>query len=827
MKKNQDKPSLVAVAKIIRQWCFSVAVVLFFSVSTAGATELLIQGTTFQVDTLAAMKVGPGTYYTAVKYSTNSRQLRVFFVSVDVTNPYMSFQTVLAKDSIVTGEITSQMAIRKSTEGKQYIAGTNGDFFMTTTPVGRPIHGFVADSEIGLVPTNTPHVGFAGKIPFIDQPSFAGSEAKIGTATYPISGVNSTRNTDQLIVFNTMNGYYTKTSPYGTEVVLQLVDGASWATNKPLSFKVIERMDNKGNTHIQKGQIVLSGHGKAADFLKSLQKDNIVELTLNCTLNDALSSSNITALLGGDRMILQDGVVLDNDWADWHPRTCVGYSSDRSTFYFCLVDGRGISSGVSTKQLADIIKSAGASTALNLDGGGSSAMYIKKLGVVNTPSDGQERAVANGLFAVNTAPTDAVLAAIAPTNTTIKLPLYGEYTPVFYGYNKYETLIDTKVKGVKLSCPASVGYIVNDTTFVATGASGTLTATVDGLSTTINVINSGNVQPALRLTEVIVDAAHPYLIEVQSLVNDKWIPLNAASFTWKIADPTLCKVEEGKLIGLKSGTTKVTGTLGEFSVELTAIVQLPASQTLSVDHMEDLSTWTLNSNSPIVNPTLSADVFPASLSFTFKGGRAPYLQLYKLMPMYSIPKAIRLTFNPGDLALSKLVMSFKGHNAAADVSYTMDEFTPNQDNVLEVKMSDILSDVEDRDAYPVMMQGCKFYLSAADNTAGSTYAIAIKEYAFLYDDSVVGIENTDFGSTFVVAPNPVQNKNLTILFDKPLDTPVVAALYGLSGTKIFTHTASALDKNEVSFSVASVPAGWYLLQVGNASFSRTVKVMIQ
>ncbi|MDD4609974.1 MAG: T9SS type A sorting domain-containing protein [Bacteroidaceae bacterium] len=125
------------------------------------------------------------------------------------------------------------------------------------------------------------------------------------------------------------------------------------------------------------------------------------------------------------------------------------------------------------------------------------------------------------------------------------------------------------------------------------------------------------------------------------------------------------------------------------------------------------------------------------------------------------------------------------------------------------------------------MQGCKFYLSAADNTAGSTYAIAIKEYAFLYDDSVVGIENTDFGSTFVVAPNPVQNKNLTILFDKPLDTPVVAALYGLSGTKIFTHTASALDKNEVSFSVASVPAGWYLLQVGNASFSRTVKVMIQ
>ena len=105
-------------------------------------------------------------------------------------------------------------------------------------------------------------------------------------------------------------------------------------------------------------------------------------------------------MVGGDRIILKDGVVQDNDWAERHPRTAIGYSADGKKVYFCVVDGRSsFSTGLTTKHLADIMKSAGATTALNLDGGGSSGMYLNKFGLMNTPSDGHERAVSNGIFA--------------------------------------------------------------------------------------------------------------------------------------------------------------------------------------------------------------------------------------------------------------------------------------------------------------------------------------------------------------------------------------------------------------------------------------------
>ena len=60
----------------------------------------------------------------------------------------------------------------------------------------------------------------------------------------------------------------------------------------------------------------------------------------------------------------------------------------------------GYADGATPKQMADMLKFAGAASGMNLDGGGSSGMYIEKYGQVNSPSDGHERAVSNGIFVV-------------------------------------------------------------------------------------------------------------------------------------------------------------------------------------------------------------------------------------------------------------------------------------------------------------------------------------------------------------------------------------------------------------------------------------------
>jgi uncharacterized protein YigE (DUF2233 family) len=84
-----------------------------------------------------------------------------------------------------------------------------------------------------------------------------------------------------------------------------------------------------------------------------------------------------------------------------HPRTAVGLSRDRKTMYFVVADGRRKSvPGLTLSRLAAFMADElDACSAMNLDGGGSSAMWVDGR-IVNHPSDGSERPVSNHLGVV-------------------------------------------------------------------------------------------------------------------------------------------------------------------------------------------------------------------------------------------------------------------------------------------------------------------------------------------------------------------------------------------------------------------------------------------
>ncbi len=85
-----------------------------------------------------------------------------------------------------------------------------------------------------------------------------------------------------------------------------------------------------------------------------------------------------------------------------HPRTAMGITRDRRTFLLVAVDGRSTrSAGMYGTELARLMELLGAWQAFNLDGGGSTTFWQRGRGVLNRPSDGAERAVANhwGIFA--------------------------------------------------------------------------------------------------------------------------------------------------------------------------------------------------------------------------------------------------------------------------------------------------------------------------------------------------------------------------------------------------------------------------------------------
>lgn len=83
-----------------------------------------------------------------------------------------------------------------------------------------------------------------------------------------------------------------------------------------------------------------------------------------------------------------------------HPRTAVGLSADRRRLLLLVADGRRADvPGPTLPELAALMIEIGACTALNLDGGGSSALWVGKR-LVNQPSDLVERPVANHLAVV-------------------------------------------------------------------------------------------------------------------------------------------------------------------------------------------------------------------------------------------------------------------------------------------------------------------------------------------------------------------------------------------------------------------------------------------
>lgn len=84
-----------------------------------------------------------------------------------------------------------------------------------------------------------------------------------------------------------------------------------------------------------------------------------------------------------------------------NPRTAMGLSEDMQTFILAVVDGRSsTSAGMYGTELAELMEELGAWQAFNIDGGGSSEMWLKGKGTISRPSDGVSRGVANhwGVF---------------------------------------------------------------------------------------------------------------------------------------------------------------------------------------------------------------------------------------------------------------------------------------------------------------------------------------------------------------------------------------------------------------------------------------------
>lgn len=821
------------IVKILRHKCILVPLqglgVLFFSISVVTAQNLTIDGISYTVDTLANYKVGPGTTYTSLRLQA-AKRLDVFFLKADLNNSYLNFKIVLGRDSIYTGEQPSAMAKRKTKDGAVYFAGTNGDFYNTAGYVGLPIGCTMIDGQLA-----TPPAGSWKSITFDEQktPGIGiltyNVKVKKGTETWTVNRVNHLRDANQLVLFNQHNGKGTRANAFGTEVLLQLADGEYWGVNKTLKAKVVKIEVNKGNMAIPVGYAVLSGHGTAQTLLNTLALNDEINIELTMLLDGvATSFSNI---VGGESRapMLKNGVVEQTDiWNELHPRTGVGYSQDKKTVVFCVVDGRGASAGVTTKQLAQLMQSAGAYTAFNMDGGGSSCMYVKEFGPMNVTSDGTERAVANGIFAVSSAPTDNVISEIRAYNSTIKLPKFGVFMPKFLAYNQYGALINKDLQGVVLNCDAQVGEIATDGRFVATGTQGGIvTARYNNVETKFRVELISSAQVAFKLDSVLIDSKREYPVQVQSVIGINTMDVLPAALSWKANDPTICSIENGILKGLKNGTTYIIGSLGDFKDSVKVMVEIPENGIRISDNFE-IQSWTLDASAAL-NAVLNVQNLPtnwtsgAAVNYVFNSTRAPYIKLLKPLNLYSLPDTLKLTINAGDISFSKLLISLRAANTANDLTKEFTGIAQNKDISLAFPIATLFA-TADISIYPIKLNYITFYLNA--QTAGQAYRLALKDISLCYKNYTVSGISQLISNGISLYPNPVKGNQFTIRFDRNISEPINLSLFTSNGQLVYAKKMKSSSKNEYNFPVDNLETGIYFVKASfdKQQFSSTIYI---
>lgn len=344
--------------------------------------------------------VAPGAELTSFQRLESDKWLRGDALSLKLGSGSSGTRT----DYLSSGKVSDRRKVSELAKahdpgkGRRTVAAINADFF-DIDETGAPLGPGVRDGR----PTHSPAPGVSEAVGI--GPEAAGRVLDLyfeGTLTLPggkepLGGYNAANVPD--------NGIAAYNSQWGTADRALTTDGAGQTAEVAVAGgRVVSVADEPGTGAVPKGVTVLVGRDAGAKALADLAVGDAVSVEYHARTDDG--SAVPRTAVGGRGLLVVDGVPQNweggpNNTAA--PRTAVGFSKDGGTMHILTVDGRqAASGGVTLTELAVMMKKLGAYNALNLDGGGSSTLLAREPGAAepqleNSPSDGEEREVPNGL----------------------------------------------------------------------------------------------------------------------------------------------------------------------------------------------------------------------------------------------------------------------------------------------------------------------------------------------------------------------------------------------------------------------------------------------
>ncbi|WP_233520008.1 phosphodiester glycosidase family protein [Prauserella sp. PE36] len=308
------------------------------------------------------------------------------------------------------GAVSARTPLSEQVARAGAVAGVNGDFF-DINATGAPLGVGIDDGELQTAPASGHNLTAA-----ITEDGTARLAEVFLTASLTLPGGEVVPATNLNGARLPANGIGVYTPLWGSASRATSVAGAQRVREVEVRDGVVTAVrDKPAEGPIAGGSTVVLARDGGADALAALKPGDAVTVEYA----PRTEAGDVSVAVGGNKVLLRDGVVQNVDAATAHPRTAAGFSADGTRMWLVTVDGRQADSrGMTELELARHLKSLGADDALNLDGGGSSTLLAREQGeqvptVHNSPSDGGERLVPNGIgFA--TKPGSGRLTGFAP-----------------------------------------------------------------------------------------------------------------------------------------------------------------------------------------------------------------------------------------------------------------------------------------------------------------------------------------------------------------------------------------------------------------------------
>ncbi|MBQ7854546.1 MAG: phosphodiester glycosidase family protein [Muribaculaceae bacterium] len=747
----------------------SVAAILASCSTIASAQNTMyVNGKDYAIDTIIPKhSVGPGCEYAF--YRLPDRPMTVHVLEMDLTNPYVDMQVVNGGDAAVATERPSAMYARFDSPGHDMIAAHNGDFFTTTVnQVGISRMGLYCDGEIVFNPVSQPLLVLTpDRVPYIDRVHFMSNVTHKGT-TKTLNTLNMltlefttdpNANPNLLSLFT--NAFGSKMNMYSTGgkiAVIKAKDGSElkYKSNCTLTCVVESVSDNPGEAAIPANSAILHGVGTSADFIGAMAAGDEVTIQLRSTTNEFPDHLDIDEAIGGSgHIILKDGEITNIGNPECHPRTFMGINKEKTKIYSVIVDGRqsSISAGITLDDQGYVLKALGAWDGINLDGGGSSCMYINEE-IKNSPSDGTERYVGNGVIFYSTAPVDDNFATLAFEPRAYKVPITATFRPIIYAYNQYGLLKSKDVTEAVVTCDEHIGTM-KDGVFTATQeqATGYLYAEYNGLKTK-QLVSTVKSDVNLVSDAYIVDDRRGYPIQMNSSIGNFTYEVNAASVDWASSNAEVANVEEGLVYGYKNGAVTLTGISPNFADTVNITVEIPESNRQAIFPTIVAEDWKLKQSGG-KNIAMTPNGTGFDLTYTGANARSNYITATSSTTTYSLPYGVRVDINPGDAPITKMQIAIADKLGNRGNLIITDQDIPKNTLTSYIVPFTSIVDIDNNASYPITISNIRFDMGTS--TTGTEYKIQVPVLEQLYGDPS-GVEHIINSPTNQIKlyPNPAE-----------------------------------------------------------------------